>query len=225
MVNETVRKLWYWVENRKADKYFALYRYDHSYAVRKLKRYLLHNCDLPVLDVGCGRGRWCAMLSQLGKQPIGVDITAHPSWHELRNPFLLADAQALPFKDNAFSTVISMLVLGYVPNDLKALREMKRVLKPSGQLVIQVTNRTNLRTAVTGKQLDQQNLREYFLAEIAGLLRMAGFVVAQIRIDRFYLPTRGRILYSILPDRFFDLAGKLIPARYRGVISIVALNS
>jgi ubiquinone/menaquinone biosynthesis C-methylase UbiE len=48
-----------------------------------------------------------------------------------------ADVLALPFPDGSFDLVYLMMVLGEIPDHLGALREFRRVLKPTGRLAIQ----------------------------------------------------------------------------------------
>ena len=47
-----------------------------------------------------------------------------------------ADAQALPFEDASFDTVVSTYSLCNVPDEVKAIDEMKRVLRPGGRLIL-----------------------------------------------------------------------------------------
>lgn len=54
---------------------------------------------------------------------------------------LVAVAEALPYADNVFDTIISHEVLEHVADDRAAAREMVRVLKPGGRVVIFVPNR------------------------------------------------------------------------------------
>jgi ubiquinone/menaquinone biosynthesis C-methylase UbiE len=49
-------------------------------------------------------------------------------------PLLLASAEALPFRDHVFDTVVSGLVFCSVPDALTGLREVHRVLRPDGRL-------------------------------------------------------------------------------------------
>lgn len=88
-----------------------------------------------VLDVGCGEGSLVRFLADRGHEVIGIDSDADvlpadvPGTH-----FLLADATRLPFPNDSFDAVISVMVLHHTRAEL-ALVEMRRVLKPGGVLV------------------------------------------------------------------------------------------
>ena len=49
-----------------------------------------------------------------------------------------ADICALPFEDNSYDLILCNHVLEHIPNDLKAMRELYRVLKPRGTAILQV---------------------------------------------------------------------------------------
>jgi ubiquinone/menaquinone biosynthesis C-methylase UbiE len=48
----------------------------------------------------------------------------------------LADAQALPFPDGSFDTVVSTLSLCTIPDDRAAIAEARRVLRPDGRMLL-----------------------------------------------------------------------------------------
>lgn len=54
---------------------------------------------------------------------------------------LVAAAEALPYRDNLFDTILSHEVLEHVSDDRKSIQEMVRVLKPGGRVIIFVPNR------------------------------------------------------------------------------------
>jgi ubiquinone/menaquinone biosynthesis C-methylase UbiE len=74
----------------------------------------------------------------------GIDLTpemlaiAHQRSTDLAVPVTLseADAQALPFRDEAFDTVVCTYAMCSVPDERAALLEMWRVLKPGGRLIL-----------------------------------------------------------------------------------------
>jgi len=98
-----------------------------------------------VLDVGCGTGvlaREAAAALGDDASVAGVDINETMldvarelapgiRWHR-------ADAATLPFADESFDAVVSQFVLMFVPDPIRVLREMWRVLAPEGRLVVSV---------------------------------------------------------------------------------------
>lgn len=92
-----------------------------------------------VLDVGCGEGRFCRQLRELGYQTVGVDIVeAFIDAARSSDPdgeYQIGAVEALPFERGQFDLVISYLTLLDF-NDLDAaMDEMIRVLRPGGWLL------------------------------------------------------------------------------------------
>jgi len=89
------------------------------------------------LDVGCGTGRNLPLYAG-GVFVVGVDPEAHALAKARRRapgvPLVRASAEALPFRDGAFDTVVSGLVFCSVPDAAKGLAEVKRALKRDGRL-------------------------------------------------------------------------------------------
>lgn len=97
-----------------------------------------------VLDAGCGSGPLAAALQAQGAIVTGVDSS--PAMVELARQRLGADAdlhvadlgEPLPFEDDVFDDVVASLVLHYLQDWVAPLRELRRVLRPGGRLILSV---------------------------------------------------------------------------------------
>ena len=103
----------------------------------KWRRWLVAGARGRVLDLGCGTGRNLPLLS-----PGTMSVALDPSWEALqrarrrapRIPLVVGSAEALPFRDATFDTVLSGLAFCSVPDPRRGLLEVKRVLGRHGQL-------------------------------------------------------------------------------------------
>jgi ubiquinone/menaquinone biosynthesis C-methylase UbiE len=101
-----------------------------------------------VLDIGCGPGYFVRMLADaVGPEGSVVGIDAAPEMIEYANSkarslkncrFESGAAESLAFPDASFDVVASSLMMHHVPGELQleAVREMRRVLRPGGTLVL-----------------------------------------------------------------------------------------
>jgi len=104
-----------------------------------------------VLDVPCGWGRHTTLLREAGVGAFGADL----SWDLLRRadrsdtlPLAAADIRALPFADASFDAAINVFTsLGLFlkdEEDVRALREIRRVLKPGGRFLLESMHRDEI---------------------------------------------------------------------------------
>ena len=97
--------------------------------------------DLRLIDCGCGTGYNLATLLQPYGQAFGFDLD--PNAIRLARvsgrPLVRADMQDIPFTSGTFDLATSFDVVQGVPDDRAALREMARVLKPGGHVVLNLT--------------------------------------------------------------------------------------
>jgi len=108
----------------------------------ELRRKLLAHARGRVLEIGVGTG-----LSLPLYPPVDELVATDPSEPMLRRArrraaeagrdvtFVEAPAEQLPFADDSFDTVVSMLVLCTVEDQPRALQEIRRALRPNGQLL------------------------------------------------------------------------------------------
>lgn len=105
---------------------------------------------LDVLDIGCGDGLLAAKLAAAGARVTGIDPDAamlraaaeRTAGRDIR--FLPGRIEALPFPDASFDLVTAVTVLCFVKDEATAWREMARVLRPGGRLVIGELGRWSL---------------------------------------------------------------------------------
>jgi SAM-dependent methyltransferase len=85
--------------------------------------------DAWMLDLGCGDRRFEPLCRSLtGFNYVGIDFDG-------QEPDLLADAHALPFRDETFSFILSVAVLEHLAAPAVAMAEVARVLKPGGSFI------------------------------------------------------------------------------------------
>jgi ubiquinone/menaquinone biosynthesis C-methylase UbiE len=101
------------------------------------RRWLVGGARGRTLDVGSGTGRNLP-LYPAGVQVIGVEPSAEALVRARRRApsalLVRASAEALPFRAGVFDTVVCGLVLCTVSDPSRALAELRRVLRPGGQL-------------------------------------------------------------------------------------------
>lgn len=108
------------------------------------------------LDVGCGEGRFCRMLSHLGISTVGVDpvqtMVNHAKQRDPDGHYTVSFAEDLPFEDNSFDLVVAYLTLIDIDLLQEAVTEMTRVLRPKGRLLIANLSSFYTSSAIFGKR-------------------------------------------------------------------------
>lgn len=101
-----------------------------------------------IVDLGCGTGYTIIELLKQNKsgEIIGIDLTLAQLFkaqmvvkvmkENYRTHFIIADVEHLPLRSNVTSTVISAGLVEFLPNPVKAYREMRRVSKKGGKTAI-----------------------------------------------------------------------------------------
>ena len=95
-----------------------------------------------LLDVGSGPGQYHSRLGDV--RVVAMDLSAG-MLAKVRVPAVRADAQALPFAEGSFDRVMANHVLYHVPDQRRALAEIRRVVRSGGRVVLATNGRTTMR--------------------------------------------------------------------------------
>ncbi|NET68139.1 MAG: class I SAM-dependent methyltransferase [Moorea sp. SIO1G6] len=163
-----------------------------------------------VLDAGCGTGQHARYLAEVASKVVGIDTDsariaiAKEHCQDLDNAsFEVGSVTKLPFEDGSFDLVLLAQVLHHLGGEdvhsaslteqcEQAIGEAKRVLKPSGRLVIVTTSREQRRKAYWHFNLFPESAWE--------------------RLDSVWSLTEGLWFTSLMEKMGFTMTGNVTPA-------------
>lgn len=141
-----------------------------------------------ILDVGCGSGVLLNLLHKKGFEVSGVDLSIDAAEIVKQNYGLdvaVGSIEDVFFDPGSFDVVVLLHTLEHVPNPRAMLKEVIRILKPSGRLVVQVPNIDSLQFRLFGVRwygLDvPRHLIDYSQSSILKLLSEVGLNVKRLR--------------------------------------------
>jgi ubiquinone/menaquinone biosynthesis C-methylase UbiE len=145
-----------------------------------------------VLDVACGPGLLACAFARVAEHATGLDMTPamleqarktqqdqglnNVSWQQ-------GDVYSLPFPEAQFSIVSSRFAFHHLQDPLNALKEMKRVCKPAGRIVVaDMSPLTEKADALNAAEFlrDPSHARAFPVEELRGLFEQAGLAVLQV---------------------------------------------
>ena len=112
------------------------------------------NKDIKILDLGCGSGEITLSLAKLGYSGDALDNSKsmlaickkkllNYNWN-----FYTAEAQETKLTDNTYDLIIASGLIEYYPNDAILMKEINRLLKRNGYLIINVSNKYGYTTCL-----------------------------------------------------------------------------
>lgn len=126
-----------------------------------------------ILDLACGAGRTTLELLSRDDQVQGLDISSNMLQCALGNAeiaglrgrvdFAKGDADRLPFQDSSFGLIISMGLIGYMTEWQRSAREMVRVVKTGGYIILTYQNKLALSYLLNPRPLRVKYWREKLL--------------------------------------------------------------
>ena len=101
-----------------------------------------------MLELGCGTGHWSDYFSKKGFNVTGIDISDTmlnvAKNKKINVKFKIADSQNIPFNDESFQIISSITMLEFVDNQDKVIKEIYRVLKKGGWLILGCLNKNSI---------------------------------------------------------------------------------
>jgi len=149
-----------------------------------------YNADLKdtdvVLDTGAYNTYFCVFLKDYVKKIYSTDSfywAEREQWmaevNKVDSEKLIAqegDLMELPFGDNTFDKVFCISTIEHVKDDLRGMKEIRRVLKPGGLLLL--TTEINRRLNKPYSETDGSCYRVYSYEQIMDLIKKSGFKLA-----------------------------------------------
>jgi SAM-dependent methyltransferase len=159
--------------------------------------------DLRILDAGCGTGGNVRFLRRYG-HVVGLDLAPEAlelGAAQLRGVLARGSVLGLPFASASFDLVTSFDVLYHrgVPDETVALREVRRILRPGGRLLIRLPAYEFLRSK---HDRAVHTRRRYTASAVRHLLHEAGFTMERctyINSLLFPVPLAQRLLERAVP--------------------------
>ena len=158
---------------------------------RKLLKSILGSLNLPqeslTIDIGCGVGSNFCLLKVTGLRAIGFDRSLDNlllAKMKFLLPFINGDLENLPIRSSSVELVIATDVLEHLEDDIAGVRELYRILRDNGHLIVTVPAFQSLwgtQDIVTG------HWRRYRRQEILKKLSMAGFDTLKFSYFNFFL--------------------------------------
>ncbi|MCF6158961.1 MAG: class I SAM-dependent methyltransferase [wastewater metagenome] len=149
--------------------------------------------DSKLLDIGCGTGSLLQAISL--RYPsvclVGIDLSremlkaAHKK-HIKKSHLITGQSQELPFRSNSFDTVVSCNVFHYLHKPQKCIREIIRILKPGGKIIITDWCDDYIACRICDlflRLLNRAHFKTYGKRTCEQILRNTGCI--QVHVDRY----------------------------------------
>ncbi len=177
---------------RQAAPFAAAAAIRNEEALNRIVQWAGAGPDDTVLDVACGPGLLACAFARVAKHATGLDMT--PAMLELARKtqqeqglnnvsWQQGDVYSLPFPEAQFSIVSSRFAFHHLQDPLNALKEMKRVCKPGGRIVVaDMAPLPEKAAALNAAELlrDPSHVRALPVDELRGVFEQAGLAVPQV---------------------------------------------
>jgi len=161
-----------------------------------------------VLDIGCGTGYGVDLIASKASEVIGVDICeeainyAKQQCKQKNIKFYVGNAENLDFlEDGQFDVIISFEVIEHIPDYLQYLKEVRRLLKADGILIISTPNK-KYHSPHSEKPVNPWHITEFWLDDFKALLKK---YFDNVKLYGQYYNTRIKwIVKKLLPQKVWQ---------------------
>jgi ubiquinone/menaquinone biosynthesis C-methylase UbiE len=155
-----------WYEESFGEDYLLVYKHRNRESASFEVEQMIEWLGLSILDLCCGTGRHTISLALQGLHVVGLDLSktlltrAVSEAKGLSIPFVHGDMRKLPFMDHSFDVVLNLFTsFGYFTEDKdneQVIKEIARVLKPEGRVLIDFMNREAVKEKLIPKSIREE---------------------------------------------------------------------
>ena len=156
------------VSDKEISFVFARHRFAYQYISRFVK-----NCS--VIDVGCGTGYGCRMISESARFVLGIDYD-HGAINYCKNNyssqniyFTRMNAESLGLK-HIFDAAVSFQVIEHIAHPVDFIKELKKTVKSNGRIIISTPNVPKIKQS---KQRNPYHQNEFDYQQFTDLISRA----------------------------------------------------
>ena len=155
-----------------------------------------------ILDIGCGEGTYDYRVALRGARVFGFDLNRNQlrraqAYHKTPfTGFICAHSDAFPLRSGQFDTVMSLCVFEHLPDDRRTLREMWRVLRPGGRILLTLDSLSleEIGEAWRDEHRERHSVLQFYTHRSVGpLLEACGF-----RLNRHRYLLRSRLDLALI---------------------------
>ncbi len=152
-----------------------------------IEQALTNSPSKAVLDLGCGRGEWLALLRGYNIEGVGIDSNEGQLAEARRNGLAVWNRDGLKFlqeqPEGRFAAITAFHIFEHLPFPILAqwIMEIRRVLAPGGILIVETPNPENLIVGAHTFHLDPTHTRPLPSGVLSILVETAGLAVTQLR--------------------------------------------
>jgi SAM-dependent methyltransferase len=147
-----------------------------------------------ILDLGCGSKPYESIFIK-SKSYVGIDILSGSHNHKDSQYDILYDGKTIPFLDHSFDAVVSFEVFEHIYDLSSILKEISRVTKPGGFLLISIPFAWN-------EHETPHDYARYTSYGLSKIILNAGFKVIEIEKSNSLLPAISQLLITYIWQNF-----------------------